>query len=166
MVCRGYLFVYCGAIMPFWTVGDADPYKERLNFLMRSSHCVPFSFALNVVKGVWTGEKTNKRCPIIPIRIISFCFFLSLLYPKKTTMSIFSTQTQFKIVPQKSTKTVSIFQPTALDLFVIVLFSLFCILPVYHTEENNGDTIWAIPTPILAQTDHETWFSATSPGKK
>ena len=35
MVCRGYLFVYCGAIMPFWTVGDAGPYKEKSNFLMR-----------------------------------------------------------------------------------------------------------------------------------
>ena len=71
-------------------------------------------------------------------------------------MSIFSTQTQFKIIPQKSTKTVSIFQPTALDLFVIVLFSLFRILPVYHTEENNSDTICAIPTPILTKTDPET----------
>ena len=25
--------------MPFWTVGDAGPYKENLNFLMRSTLC-------------------------------------------------------------------------------------------------------------------------------
>ena len=25
--------------MPFWTVEDACPYKEKLNFLMRSTHC-------------------------------------------------------------------------------------------------------------------------------
>ncbi len=27
--------------MPFWTVGDAGPYKENGNFLMRTS---PFSY--------------------------------------------------------------------------------------------------------------------------
>ena len=31
--------------MPFWTVEDAGPYKERLNFLMRRSLCrVLFAF--------------------------------------------------------------------------------------------------------------------------
>jgi len=33
----GVIFVYCRAIMPFWTVEDAGPYKEKSNFLMRSS---------------------------------------------------------------------------------------------------------------------------------
>ena len=38
-VCRGLLFVYCIAIMPLRTVGDAGLYKENLNFLMRSLPC-------------------------------------------------------------------------------------------------------------------------------
>ena len=33
----GLIFVFCVAIIPFWTVEDAGPYKERLNFLMRTS---------------------------------------------------------------------------------------------------------------------------------
>ena len=35
-ICRGYSLVFCVAIMPLRTVEDACPYKEKLNFLMRS----------------------------------------------------------------------------------------------------------------------------------
>ena len=33
--------------MPFWTVGDAGPYKENGNFLMRTSLCA-VSFLMKV----------------------------------------------------------------------------------------------------------------------
>ena len=33
----GLIFVFCNAIMSFWTVEDACPYKENGNILMRSS---------------------------------------------------------------------------------------------------------------------------------
>ena len=36
--------VFCGAIMPFWTVEDAGPYKEKSNFLMRSPFLPVFLF--------------------------------------------------------------------------------------------------------------------------
>ena len=33
----GLIFVFCIAIMLFWTVEDAGPYKKYPNFLMRTS---------------------------------------------------------------------------------------------------------------------------------
>ena len=38
----GVIFVYCRAIMLFRTVEDAGPYKEKSNFLMRSTLWVSF----------------------------------------------------------------------------------------------------------------------------
>ena len=40
----GVIFVYCRAIMPFWTVEDAGPYKEKSNILMRRSLLPVFLF--------------------------------------------------------------------------------------------------------------------------
>ena len=42
--------------MPFWTVGDAGPYKEKSNFLMRRSLCRAFLFILIYSQSVAEAE--------------------------------------------------------------------------------------------------------------
>ena len=42
--------------MLFWTVEDACPYKERLNFLMRTSLYSPFFCCLGIGKNVWNVQ--------------------------------------------------------------------------------------------------------------
>jgi len=54
----GVIFVFCGAIMPFWTVGDAGPYKEKSNFLMRTSPSAGsyFLYKFTVFPSVYPAE--------------------------------------------------------------------------------------------------------------
>ena len=40
------IFVFCRAIMPFGTVGNANLYKEKPNFFMRTALYAVFSFVI------------------------------------------------------------------------------------------------------------------------
>ena len=67
---KSFIFHFFKSAIVCGTTQSGIPHEVSQSFLPLPNR--------NVVKGVWTGEKTSKRCPITPIRIISFCFFLSL----------------------------------------------------------------------------------------
>ena len=46
--------------MPFWTVEDACPYKEKLNFLMRSTHLQDSFFMLILCRTVYRPRRQDR----------------------------------------------------------------------------------------------------------